>query len=129
MGTLVDRQTGEISRAAHAERRLEDALVRHPHNCLRIRRILACLAVVGFKDWMVPLVAFLEWESRGNNQGCPFENKVPWPSDQGLLYSLPDDAVDCYLQYVDGNPSTLQRMTRATPEELEQKSVLLCDTE
>lgn len=39
---LVDRQTGEVTRAPHYVQRFKN-LVNHPHNYLRITRILKCL--------------------------------------------------------------------------------------
>ena len=44
---LKDRFTGQVERAAGGEHRLHAALVGHPHNQLRVRRVLASLAVTG----------------------------------------------------------------------------------
>mmetsp|Transcript_98708 Transcript_98708/g.120857 ORF Transcript_98708/g.120857 Transcript_98708/m.120857 type:complete len:356 (-) Transcript_98708:170-1237(-) len=63
---LKDRFTGQVERAAGGKRRLHAALVQNPHNQLRVRRILASMAVTGFSRYMEPLVQRLYKEAFDN---------------------------------------------------------------
>lgn len=128
---LFNHETGAVGRAPGGEERLYAALVMHPHNRLRMRRLLASLAVVGFRHYMAPLVHHLEWEITGKNEAVSLD---PWvtvpeagrPADARLvLHSLRNNprCLATWLLYVDGDESHFQQNTRAVPADM-QRSVL-----
>eukprot|EP01017_Pseudomicrothorax_dubius_P014736 TRINITY_DN1720_c0_g1_i1.p1 TRINITY_DN1720_c0_g1~~TRINITY_DN1720_c0_g1_i1.p1 ORF type:complete len:227 (-),score=17.00 TRINITY_DN1720_c0_g1_i1:25-705(-) len=59
---LADRQTGQVQRAHNFVERATEVLVNHPHNLLKIRRLLTHMNNVGFKRYAHALVDFLEYE-------------------------------------------------------------------
>ncbi|CAE7390730.1 ogfrl1 [Symbiodinium pilosum] len=132
---LVDPQTGEVGRAPDGRNRLYEALVLRHHNHLRIRRILASLAVTGFERYMMPLVSHLQWEILGINS-CALPGKVQRPhslrrrvatyframiAGHGkpmlrALRSMPS-ALETWEKYVDGDPHNYSKNTHASEED------------
>lgn len=122
---VFDRKTGAVGRQDGSEDRLVEALVHHPHNRLRIRRILASLAVCGFRQYMAPLVHHIEWEITGANKNVMLPDDVRVYEEgrrgQHALRSLASDprCLETWLLYVDGNPEHFQQNTKAVPADAE----------
>lgn len=116
---IFDKMTGAIGRQKGGEERLYAALVMHPHNQLRMRRILASLAVCGFRRYMAPLVHHLEWEITGSNSAVALpkdftiyeEGRKGEPKLKSLRHS--QGCLDTWLQYVDGDASNFAQNTKA----------------
>ncbi|XP_075206529.1 uncharacterized protein LOC142311741 [Anomaloglossus baeobatrachus] len=64
---LLDKNTGEVSRADNWKERYHN-LNRRNHNNLRITRILKCLGEMGYDHFQAPLVQFFLEETLCNNQ-------------------------------------------------------------
>ncbi|CAE7392516.1 OGFR [Symbiodinium natans] len=129
---LVDDKTGEIGRIPNGRTRLYEALVLRHHNHLRIRRVLASLAVTGFERYMAPLVNHLRWEILGIS---PREKSQAHPSvrrrmaayvrtmlpgrEKPILRPLRNipSALETWDKYVDGNPHNYSKNTRASEED------------
>merc|ERR1712178_327608 len=108
---LVDEKSGAIRRAPGGEKRLFAALVQHPHNQLRLRRLLASLAVTGFKRYMRPLVEHLTWEVSGERRsGYAAPALKALQNERGMITEI-------WAQYIDNNPNNFHRNTKATMAE------------
>jgi hypothetical protein len=105
---LVDEKSGAISRAPGGEKRLFAALVQNPHNQLRLRRLLASLAVTGFKRYMRPLVEHLTWEVSGKQRSGGAAPALK------ALQKGPGMITETWAQYIDNNPENFHRNTKAT---------------
>jgi hypothetical protein len=70
---IIDKKTGELGRTENFEERYEHAILKSWHNHLRIRRILACLSVTGFRIYAENLAKHLFSEIYG------FEDKKLQP--------------------------------------------------
>lgn len=63
---IEDQQTGKLARnSRNYAKRYHETLITSLHNHLRVRRILAHLNIVGFRDYAIELVNFLEIETFG----------------------------------------------------------------
>jgi len=118
---LYDWASGSVGRIPGGEKRLHAALVMHPHNQLRVRRLLASLAVTGFRRYMAPLVHHLEWEITGGNRlvQLPTDVIIAEESRRGMpaLSALRGMAscLETWVAYVDGNEEHFIENTKAVP--------------
>ncbi|CAE7568455.1 CaMKI [Symbiodinium sp. CCMP2456] len=128
---LIDSETGEIGRAPNGRGRLYEALVLRHHNHLRIRRVLASLAITGFERYMSPLVNHLRWEIlgislRSRENGFSVRRRMttflrlvlPGRDKPALrpLRNIPS-ALETWEKYVDGNSANHFKNTRASEED------------
>ncbi|CAE7203026.1 ogfrl1 [Symbiodinium necroappetens] len=128
---LIDSETGEIGRAPNGRGRLYEALVLRHHNHLRIRRVLASLAITGFERYMSPLVNHLRWEIlgislRSKENGFSLRRRIttflhivlPGRDKPALrpLRNIPS-ALETWEKYVDGNSANYFKNTRASEED------------
>lgn len=124
---LFDRETGSVGRQPGGEERLKLALVLRGHNLLRIRRLLASLAVTGFRHYMLPLVHHLEWEVTGGNTRLHgkvhvFDEGRRGEPALGALKGNPR-ALNTWMCYVDGSEVNFGKNTKAVPADA-RRSVL-----
>lgn len=112
---LKDRFTGQVERAAGGEHRLHAALVGHPHNQLRVRRVLASLAVTGFSRYMEPLVQHLLKEASGEKGvGDKFSRSQP------VLAELQGAPILEHLRAYSLRSTLFRANTRAHESEIEE---------
>lgn len=118
---LTDELTGAVCRVKGGSGRLRKALLPQKgelvnHNQNRVRRVLASLAVVGFRRYLSPLIAHLEWEISGEavSGEAPVLKKLAKPfskSEKPFLYTLKG--------FVDGDDERFMKSTGcAKPEDL-----------
>jgi len=107
---LLDPKTGHIRRAPGGASRLRQALVENPHNQLRVRRILASLAITGFQRYMKPLVQHLDLEINGDGRLEPALRELQYTPD----------VVGTWRQYVDGDSGHFISNTKASEEDCEE---------
>jgi len=131
---LIDAETGEIGRAPNGRGRLYEALVLRHHNHLRIRRVLASLAITGFERYMSPLVNHLRWEILGislrstengsflRRRMTAFLRTILPGRDKPALRPLRNipSALETWEKYVDGNSAHYFKNTRASEEDREE---------
>lgn len=78
----IEVNVEEASLRVASEDRLHDALIRNTHNHLRIRRILTCLSVTGFRLLALWFINILDYVIA--NKECL--QKVRW--GRGLRYTF-----------------------------------------
>lgn len=66
---LADKKTGRLARTPNFEKRYRATFITSTNNHVRIKRILAHLNVVGFRQYAIQLVNFLEEEIYGEKGG------------------------------------------------------------
>jgi hypothetical protein len=96
---LVDRKTGKLARAENYEERYKATLITSLHNHLRVRRILAHLNIVGFRNYAIELVNFLETEMFGGKGAYKVFKGESRPLSNDYIRSIKTNPLFAIIRY------------------------------